>query len=186
MLPRHNNNNKQGLWILPPISHSGFTSRAVWIRGIITATSKCLNIHMACGYWMKTDFKKNQVKGNCYVFLKGFPEKQFRKSKYLCGTYHLCSAEFVFERLFPSKPFLQPSLELLGRPEQRWTVVMSEASVWLNVRLFPSVLPLPAAAPLCSCTLSLAYAAVILHTVPLAKWNNCTVCVSDAPALPSF
>lgn len=47
----------------------------------------------------------------------------------------------------------------------------------LNVHLSLPVVPLPTTTPLCSCTLGLAYVAIILHTVFIAKLNNCTVYV---------
>lgn len=65
--------------------------------------------------------------------------------------------------------------------------VLNRDNVWsiclLNVHLSLSVVPLPTTTPLCSCTLCVAYVTMILHTVLIAKLNNCTVCVSDALAL---
>lgn len=96
--------------------------------------------------------------------------------KHICIKHIICAILTLY---------LNPSV-LLGAP---WTscAVLNRDDVWsiclLNVHLSLSVVPLPTTTPLCSCTLCVAYVAMILHTVLIAKLNNCTVCVSDALAL---
>lgn len=152
---------------------------------MITATSSSLYIRHV-SIWKKKLSLKNQrqFSVNCTcAFIKDFPGKWIQKESIFVLNTSFARCWLRIWAVVSSRTF--PSI-LLGSPVQCWTVEMSEASVLLNVHLSLSVVPLPTAAPLCSCTLCLAYAAIILHAVLLAKVNNCTVCVSDAPALLSF